>query len=317
VHWPENDTDWYPPTDGYFNLDPRAFGLSFDIFEPPEVIVTKIHGKKTTITTGNYESQSTLTHYPPPQETSPPASYTEKHPHYIRRSLVKRDGTIYPEVCFADCNNAYLESTKTGKTDALCRQGSQFRLELATCNACVEDNSGGVKDSGRTYLDDKFKQFINYCEGDAGTPIQSSSPAGPEPIVTGSQPDVDTRTQDQINTNTAPVPITPSSGGGANPSPSQGGSEPGPAPTATGSDVTGVTTADAISPSESGAASAPGEPSGSAEPSAGAGTRTGTGGVGGGTATPSTVVTALGVSLVPGLVSFILPVISGLIFFFV
>ncbi|OAA76730.1 glycoprotein X [Akanthomyces lecanii RCEF 1005] len=36
THWRDNETSYYPPSPGYYNLDPTRFGLTYDIFESPD-----------------------------------------------------------------------------------------------------------------------------------------------------------------------------------------------------------------------------------------------------------------------------------------
>lgn len=245
VSWPENETDWYPPTEGYFHLDPRAFGLSFDIFEPPEEVVKTIHGKETTIFTGNYESQTDLTHFPLPSSSAGEGDYHERRDVVMRyaikeRSLWKRDDTVYPSVCYAQCQNAYSESLKTGKSDELCEAGSLFLRSLGACTACVAEYDDETPSSERTYLEDKFKQFSNFCSGSDAEPTNGGGDDddddddddGPQSqVTTTSDEEVSTQSQAPGNTETSAVPITSetettsegsaSETGGASPSPSE------------------------------------------------------------------------------------------------
>jgi len=211
VVWPENETTYYPPTEGYFNLAPPAFGLSYDIFEA-ELIITEVNGTVTTITTGNYASQTTITHWPPTETPSSSTTYTSTssaHGKYDKRvvkvasgsRLSKRDETIVPAVCYDICNNAYLEAQSIGKTPALCDARSAFRNYYDGCQACIGANAPDVKLVTKSYLDPKFAQFVDYC---------SSSPAQSQVTTTAAQtqqtgtPTVTTATQETGNTNTAP-----------------------------------------------------------------------------------------------------------------
>lgn len=218
VEWPKGETGYYPLTEGYFNLNPNAFGLSYDIFEQKEV-VTKIHGKKTTITTGNWVSQTSLTHFPPEP------SVTARS--YRLRALSKRDETIAPGVCFAFCQNAYNEAQKIGLTDDLCILGTSFRDSYDSCRLCIDENAEDIKVTWRAYLGDKFLEYVDFC--DIQPPEeQTSTDTPPQTQVTDtSVPPVETTTQDPINTNTEPVPITSTS---TTPEPT---STPEPTPTST------------------------------------------------------------------------------------
>ncbi len=208
VDWPANKTSYYPPTEGYFNLNPNAFGLSYDIFAIEEV-VTKINGHKTTITTGNWASQTGITHYPP----APTSTITTTSKHYRRDAalyrLSKRDDTITPPVCYAICNNAYLEAQRVGLTDALCDKSSPFSQMSSNCMTCIGENGLDIKVTLRSYLGPTFEQFWGYCDIQPPQSQVSSSEPPPQTQVT-SEPTVTTGTQAPPNTDTEPVPITSS-----------------------------------------------------------------------------------------------------------
>ena len=208
VDWGKNKTGYYPPTEGYFNLNPNAFGLSYDIFAIEE-IVTKINGHKTTITTGNWASQTSITHFPP----APTSTITTTRKHYRRDSLLhglwKRDGTITPPVCYGICNTAYLEAQHVGLTDALCEAGSPFTDMSENCMECIAANGLDIKLTLRQYLGPAFEQFWGYCDIQPPQSQVSSSDLPPQTQVT-SEPPVESSSQAPPNTNTSPVPITPS-----------------------------------------------------------------------------------------------------------
>jgi len=214
VVWPENQTSYYPPTEGFFNLAPPAFGLSYDIFEA-ELVIKEVNGTLTTITTGNFASQTTITHWPPtetPTSSTTSSSTTTAHGEWNKRyvadtfgsRLSKRDDTIVPAVCYDICNNAYLEAQSVGKTPALCDARSAFRNYYDGCQACIGANAADVKLVTKSYLDPKFEQFLSYC---ASSPAQSQvTTTAPQTQQTGTAT-VTTATQDTGNTNTAPSVI--------------------------------------------------------------------------------------------------------------
>lgn len=208
VEWPANETGWYPPTEGYFNLNPNAFGLSYEIFEINEV-VTKIDGKKTTILTGDWTSQATISHFPP-VPTSSATTTTKKH-HYGRGSahlLSKRDGSIVPAICYAPCNNAYLEAQQVGKSDALCGSETTFNLTYTRCDTCIANHADDVQLTKRTYLEPKFAQYIGFCAIQPQLPQLSST--SPQPQETDT-PTITSETQAPPNTDTSVEPIPTSS----------------------------------------------------------------------------------------------------------
>lgn len=78
------------------------------------------------------------------------------------------DDDAYPD-------RAYKIAVSYGKTDKLCAKGSAFMGSYAACTDCITENGGDSKDSLRDYVEPKFGQFINYCEGE-----DTSNPSSPQ-----------------------------------------------------------------------------------------------------------------------------------------
>lgn len=233
VHWAENETGYYPPAEGYFNLDPRAFGLSSGIFEKLEVIKL-VDGEAQTITTGVWTSQSSLSVYPPP-EASASAVHTykpkkrgvapvwkPKDQHYGRsfkellkaakRGLLKRQDAFQPNapvpaVCFQPCNNAFREAQSRGLTPQLCADGSAFKGELEQCLDCTDTRTNStIVGGGRMYLVQEFVEYISYCLVTPPVTSQGTPPAS----QVSSTPDISTTSQEPGLSTTDPVPISTS-----------------------------------------------------------------------------------------------------------
>ncbi|CAI6090098.1 unnamed protein product [Clonostachys chloroleuca] len=170
VTWEGNQTGYYPPQFGYFNLNPNAFGLSYDIFEA-EVIVKEKHGKLVTITTGNWESQTSISTFARSTSTAVPA---------VRRRLAKREFDTAPAVCYSICNNAYVLASSLGKSDELCDPVGDFIAGYNACTKCITDNIGESQTTPREIVDPEFGQFLNYCSGTNPVTSTSSTASGPE-----------------------------------------------------------------------------------------------------------------------------------------
>ncbi|RDW91033.1 hypothetical protein BP5796_02198 [Coleophoma crateriformis] len=200
VIWPENTTAYYPPVEGYYNLDPVAFGLSYDIFA--QVVLTEYvisdHSTSvlTTITTGNWASQASLSHYP----AAPTANVLRM---LLKRwSLARRDSSVVPAVCYAQCNNCFIEAQKIGKASALCAPGSAFESDYTSCQACVAAHGDTSKLSLQAYVQPEFAQFVNYCNALAA----QSQFAAVAPSVVGVRPSVVTvTTGTTTSTSTGPT----------------------------------------------------------------------------------------------------------------
>ncbi|KAM7215904.1 hypothetical protein V8F06_008662 [Rhypophila decipiens] len=90
-----------------------------------------------------------------------------------------RDETTVTAPCYDDCNNAYLEAQKTGKTSALCEPDSSFNNLYHTCMSCL-DSEGDPKAQakGKAYLGPKFQDFIDYCQGPSTAPVFKTTMTG-------------------------------------------------------------------------------------------------------------------------------------------
>jgi hypothetical protein len=282
VDWPVNETGYFPPTEGYFNLNPNAFGLSFDIFAVEE-IVTKIHGKKTTITTGNWVSQTAITHFPPEPTATTIQWYKRGAPSH---RLSKRDETVAPAICYAICNTALLEASRVGLTQALCAPGSTFRQDLDSCQVCIDAHKDDAKQSWRVYLQPEFAQFLEFCDlQPPQSQVTGTTNLPPQTQVTGT-PTIVTGTQSPPNTDTSAVPITstpasttttgeapgsttetpttaPATSESAPPPPSSSPSS-SPSETAQSSSPSGVSSVEAITATPSPSGSSPSPSSGAA-----------------------------------------------------
>jgi hypothetical protein len=164
VHWPPGETSFFPLTEGYFNLPPTAFGLDYGIFA--EQVINGV-------TTGDWSSQTSITHFPP--AATPGAKRVRRLPPQARAlgehaKVQKRDSSIVPAVCYAVCNNCYIEAQKVGKSPALCAPGSAFKTDLGACDDCVAAYEGSTKVSLQTYVNPEFAPFINFC---SAQPAQS------------------------------------------------------------------------------------------------------------------------------------------------
>ncbi|KAG4441760.1 hypothetical protein IFR05_002751 [Cadophora sp. M221] len=205
VVWPKGETSYYPITEGYFNLNPQAFGLDFTIFVTNVVVITVTgkHGKETvqTVTTGDYSSQASLTHFgstdiptstlvitPSITPTTYAAATGSAHAHWKKARdvihLLKRDDTIVPAVCYATCNNCYIEAQSVGLSPELCATGSAFRSSYEACQQCVQSSDPTTAtDPLKVYVEPKFAKFVDFCAAQAPIPVlQSTSTATVIPV---------------------------------------------------------------------------------------------------------------------------------------
>ncbi|EOO03978.1 putative glycoprotein x protein [Phaeoacremonium minimum UCRPA7] len=176
----------------------------YDIFEE-EVIVEKVDGQLTSVVTGNWASQTSLTHFPP-ESTSTPYAKIKRGKEASSHLILKRDDTVVPAVCYDICNDAYLEAQQVGKTAALCADGSPFENYYQGCDSCITANEPQQKLTTKAYLQTKFSQFINYCES---APAESQVQPSSTPEAQQTTPaNVQTTSQAAPNTSGEPSPIS-------------------------------------------------------------------------------------------------------------
>jgi hypothetical protein len=286
VVWPENQTSYYPPVEGYFDLNPNAFGLSHDIFAKTEIVIKK-HGKKKTITTGNWVSQTDLTHFPP----EPTSTITSVGSYGRSLRLSKRDDTITPAVCYNVCNDAFRASQEVGLVPELCEDDSPFLSYTEQCKGCIALHSDGVKKTPREYVDDQFAETWDFCDIRSPDPQQSSTDRPPASQVT-QLPPISSVSQAPPNTETEPIPITTSSVDEPEPTPSSSEPEATPTvtPTPTSAPTTPPTSTADDEPEPTGSETETGTPPGETSESESAGPSS-TGDGGGGETTPTGTLT--------------------------
>lgn len=140
--------------DHYFNVDPRDYGLSYDIFVATEVIT--------------YTSTTTILEAP------------------TQAVRARQAQTFVPAACYPWCNNCLLEAQAVGKTPALCVPGSVFEIDVNDCEQCIAYHKS---DSTGTFVQiaPQFQQFINYCAQISSTTVVSAATSThtntPIPIV--------------------------------------------------------------------------------------------------------------------------------------
>lgn len=181
TNWKANATGYYPPSYGYFNLDPRPFGLSYDIFDLP--------------------------------------SGAEDTPH--RRGLLSGgiDIQIGGNPCYASCNNVNGEAESVGKSDELCRAGSKFRVQYDACKSCVEGHADLLQVTVEQYVGAVFAQYLNFCNGRRSVPsiepvhVGGGDGSGPDPAV-ASQPAVTSSQAGASSASFEPVPGPTQAGDG-------------------------------------------------------------------------------------------------------
>ncbi|KAH8173384.1 glycoprotein X [Sarocladium implicatum] len=199
VTWEKDETTYYPPSYGYFYLNPEAFGLSYGIYEF-DIIVEKDKHTTRTITTGDWTSQASLTEYPRPATTSTTQGYEDSYQLQEKREEMhwyKKRAPVAPGVCLDECNEAALQMQVTGKVPRICEEDSSFQNAYASCTQCISANGNSTRNTIREYVQPTFGQIFNWCdEQDASTttPVDTEGPESQVETVT-----ISVTTADQIS----------------------------------------------------------------------------------------------------------------------
>nr|CDP24763.1 Putative protein of unknown function [Podospora anserina S mat+] len=176
VVWKKNETGYFPPVEGYFNLNPEDFGLSYGVFELQPVVVLKADGRLATSYTGDWASQATIT------ERTRSTAVPNSRARFVKRQVPGSD--TVPSECFSFCDSAYLEAQRVGRDPELCEPGSVFLDILDDCKVCIADNTDDTKyeEIERVYLEPNFRPWLDYC--DALSPVPITTTTSGEPQVT-------------------------------------------------------------------------------------------------------------------------------------
>ncbi|KAL5323249.1 hypothetical protein ACEPPN_007783 [Leptodophora sp. 'Broadleaf-Isolate-01'] len=94
----------------------------------------------------------------------------------FRRVLRLRDDTVVPAVCYATCNNAYIEAQSEGLSPALCAADSLFISAYEACSSCVNANSDGSA-VPKGYVQLQFAPFVDFCAAQTPVPGNATAPA--------------------------------------------------------------------------------------------------------------------------------------------
>ena len=139
----------YNVSQGYFNLDPKKFGLNDTIFQ---VLAT-------------------------PESTHMMGARGRYARREVWGALLGRQSPPIGKVpgnCFDDCNNAGLVALSVGKKPELCEAGSDFMRDLGVCEKCCKVYQ---KQGSGTYDKDvkpEFQQWLYYC-ANRGTSTTSAA----------------------------------------------------------------------------------------------------------------------------------------------
>ncbi|KAG6050818.1 hypothetical protein E4U39_003148 [Claviceps sp. Clav50 group G5] len=160
------DGDYYPPSYGYFNLDPEPFGLSYNIFAKPRQFVEDVHNTKDTSSQQTPPVWHKVSHSA--SDSYPTSSRQEEKTSESRKRGDKRD--TVSDSCYDESNRAYDSALLLGKTPALCAEDSSFEQGFERYQRCVKANSQTTMSKMarfkliRIYVEHKFDQFLDFCD---------------------------------------------------------------------------------------------------------------------------------------------------------
>lgn len=165
----------------YYNLDPKYFGLKYDIFQTGEE---------------HNATQSKRDILPLQGDSSV----------ILMGFIARRDISDIPGVCYNDCNDAALEQQATGKKPDLCQSDSVYILDIRNCKTCIGHYSSSSSD-GFSSLLPSFAQFLNYCSDLTTTSATLTS------TIKTNHPDDSATTTSRASTSAVQKTLTESSKG--------------------------------------------------------------------------------------------------------
>lgn len=195
VEWKENSTYYYPPSFGYFYLDPEKFGLPWDIFEFSTY--REVHGcATTTVTTGKWQGGHLTPRVDAPCTATSGATAVQTHAALAKKADIEERAFSFAEagvhigggfastgvdVCFSPCSTAFTIGQSSGKNPSICEASSSFMRAATACTKCINDHPG----SGNVgnYAGDALNQWIAYCSTLPGNSPSVSQPADRETTV--------------------------------------------------------------------------------------------------------------------------------------
>ncbi|KAK7985860.1 hypothetical protein PG988_003482 [Apiospora saccharicola] len=66
--------------------------------------------------------------------------------------------TLISDVCYAGCNDAYLEAQRSGNSSALCRPGSVFQNDVQSFQECLQRTNSSFEDIAA------LQPYLAYCD---------------------------------------------------------------------------------------------------------------------------------------------------------
>ncbi len=148
--WPnpvDTNCAWYDPAPDYFHLNPKFFGLGFDVFD--------VNGQPIcpngTFSTTETATSTALLRMPRRRINNPVAEM-----YWRRQSLA-----VAPAVCYVVFDSAQQLGQSIGKVrDRLCPATSEFMLGISACRACAAANGAT---SSTTEDFPILQTFVNFC----------------------------------------------------------------------------------------------------------------------------------------------------------
>jgi len=149
---PENppaDCAWYTPIEGYFNLNPYQFGLTFAIYD--------IYGQPLCPADSPTTSSSPTSQWADwPASTKTPKSPRRRGRNPLAQLRARASYISAPSSCFGQYNAASVVAQQlNGQAGPLCGVPEAtltlFERLLGACDTCLNNHPGEVRDSARTY----------------------------------------------------------------------------------------------------------------------------------------------------------------------
>lgn len=145
----DSDCAWYKPIEGFFNLNPEDFGLSYAIFD--------IYGQPVCTAPSDKWGDSSWHDW---HSGKPP------HMRMVRGTnnplaRIKQRQVLAPSECYGLFNKASaIGQSAYSTTEKFCPDGTQFQLAYDECEECA----AGAGQPGGASAYTKLQKYLNWCE---------------------------------------------------------------------------------------------------------------------------------------------------------
>ncbi|KAL2387270.1 hypothetical protein RJZ90_000008 [Blastomyces dermatitidis] len=208
--WDPDSSDKIIVSPHYYYLNPRLFGLDYDIFEfrnstPEEPYPTSYPAQSPTQYPPQYPTQNP-TQYTTAEYTTAgyPTGYATKYATKYSTLQRRQTGNTLPRACYFQCQASGLEAENSLLAAVICVENSAFKARLEACHRCIAIQAN-TKDPEKE-LREKAPNFVSILDICEAPPEPPTTPPSNDPSDTVSPTDVPSETTPPTETGAGTTP---------------------------------------------------------------------------------------------------------------